>query len=634
MVARKDKSADDKNSDKKELEDPDFHAEDVLDKPFDRGLAMRLIRYTFPYRGRLAVSLFLILLSTALVMLTPILIMEAVDGPLSGQPVDSGLLDLVRDWFQLEDVTDERMAWLGVITVLFVGLLGIQFSVRFFQWIFMNRTGQLIMRDLRMQVFEHLQKQSLGFFQKQPVGRLVTRVTSDVESLNELLSSGVVTFLGDILSLIGIVALLFYFNAELAMLALCVAPVLLGVTALFRTMARRHYRENRRRIAHLNAFTQESISGMDIIQIARREDAQAKRYEDINQGYLESWLGSIFWFAIFFPAVEILSAISLALVVSFSGGQIETGATTLGEFFLFWSCLNKFFVPVRDLADKYNVLQAAMASAERIFGILDTDTTLPEGASPKAVVPLEDEVRFENVGFSYDGSKQVLRDVSFTVEKGQTVAVVGATGAGKSTLVNLLLRFYDPQVGRITWDGVDLKETDGEALRRRFGLVLQDVSVFSRSVHANLDLDRGIDPERLREAAREVSADGFVERLEGGYDEVMKERGRTLSSGERQLLSFARALAGDPEFLVLDEATSHIDTATELVIQKALARLVEGRTSLIIAHRLSTIRRADKILVFHHGELREQGRHEELLAQGGIYARLYRLQFDPREGVA
>lgn len=606
----------------------DFHAEDIIDKPFDRALAGRLLRYVSPYRGRILVSLLLIFGSTALSLLTPIILKEAIDGPLQADSTASSpMLDWLRRSIGPLDSMDGRLSWLYVISGSYLLVLGAGFVLRFWQWVHMNETGQRVMRDLRMDVYRHLQTQSLRFFQRQPVGRLVTRVTSDIEALNELLSSGFVTFVGDILSLFGVVVLLFYYNVELALLALSVLPALLAVTALFRSRARRHYRENRRRIAHLNAFTQESIGGMDVIQISRREDAQAHKYEEINRGYLDSWLGSVFWFAVFYPAVEILSAVSLCLVVVYGGQQIDLGIATFGEFFLFWTCLNKFFVPIRDLAEKYNVLQAAMASSERIFGLLDTETRLPAPAHPKPAKKLEHSIRFEHVSFSYDHEKPVLRDVSFELARGETVALVGATGAGKSTVANLLLRFYDPTVGRIIVDGVDLRELDVVAHRRRFGLVLQDVSVFSRSVRDNLDLDRDLPLERLVDAARQVGAHDFVERLSGGYDEIMKERGRTLSSGERQLLSFARALAGDPELLVLDEATSHVDTATEALIQQALNRLVSGRTSVIIAHRLSTIRSADRILVFHHGALREQGKHEDLLARQGIYARLHRLQF-------
>ncbi|MCI0652221.1 MAG: ABC transporter ATP-binding protein/permease [Planctomycetes bacterium] len=622
----------------------DFHAEDVLDKPFDRDLTLRLCRYVRPYARHIVLSVVLILLSTLLQLLGPLLLKEAIDGPLAGAP-PAAAPDVcaapLAAWLgellggepdgqgpaPAAAGTDLRLRVLAGVLAIYFALLLLAFLARYAQTIAMNFIGQSVMRDLRMHLFEHLQRQSLTFFQRQPVGRLVTRVTSDVEALNELFTSGLVTFFGDLLTVFGIVALMFYYNPKLAALALATSPFLIGITLVFRAKARKHYREIRRTLAHLNAFTQESISGMEIIQISRREDARAEQYAAINSRYMDAYLKSIFWYAIFFPAVEVLSAISLALVVAHGGSDILLGVTTFGEFFLFWNYLNKFFVPIRDLAEKYNILQAAMAAAERVFGIIDHDSALPEPAAARAVAPLAKEIRFENAWFAYDGANHVLREVDFAVRRGETVALVGATGAGKSTIVNLLLRFHDPTRGRVTIDGADLRSFESAAHRRRFGLVLQDVSIFSRTVEENIDLDRGLAESELRGAAERVRADRVVSRLGGGYAEKMKERGRTLSSGERQLLAFARALAGDPEIVVLDEATSHIDTDTERLIQEALETLTRGRTTVVIAHRLSTIRHADRILVFHRGELRETGNHEELMARGGIYARLHRLQF-------
>ncbi|MFN0057551.1 MAG: ABC transporter ATP-binding protein [Planctomycetota bacterium] len=612
----------------------DFHSEDALDKPFDRRLGARLLSYVRPYWRQVSLSLGLIFISTALSLLTPIFVKEAIDGPLAP---NGNELPRSAGWFSSlfgfsdasSGVADApaKYGWLWGIVAIYAVVLVLQFLARYAQTWVMNLTGQNVMRDLRMQVFSHLQRQAVSFYQKQPVGRLVTRVTSDVEALNELFTSGLVTFLGDLLTLVGVVALLCYYNLSLALVALSVTPLLIGVTLLFRYYARRHYREIRRRLAHLNAYTQESIIGLDIIQICRREEERANGYSEINAGYLEAFLGSVFWYAIFFPAVEILATVALALVLFWSSDLLSEGVTTFGEFFLFWTYLNKFFVPMRELAEKYNILQAAMAASERIFGLLDDDHAISEQGAAAPAPAFKDAIRFEGVNFSYDGQQPVLRDVSFEIRRGETVALVGATGAGKSTIVNLLLRFHDPTHGRVLVDGKDIRETALSAHRARFGLVLQDVSIFSRDVRENIDLDRGLGDDVIKAAAEHSNALPVIDRLPAQFKTRMAERGRSISSGERQLLSFARALAGDPEVLVLDEATSHIDTETETLIREALNRLTRNRTSVIIAHRLSTIRTADRILVFHHGELREQGRHAELLAKGGIYARLHQLQF-------
>ena len=637
-------------SKKRDAEPEDFHAEDVIDRPFDRRLARRLLSYVKPYRRRVFASIGLILLGTTLSLIGPVLMKEAIDGVLrptvlvdsEGVPEPPGparrALHSLGETFGLPErdldpavaaplTREESTEWLVFIVAVFASLLAVQFCLRIIETIVMSRTGQYVMRDLRQELFEHMQEQEVPWFHKNPVGRLVTRVTSDVESLNELFTSGFVTLAGDLLSIAGIVAILFYYDPQLALVALSVTPVLFGVTAVFRKMARKHYREVRRRLAHLNAFTQESIVGLDVIQVTRSEDRQAERYGAINATLKDAHLKSIFWYAIFFPSVELLSTVALALVVVRGGVAIESGVMSFGEFFLFWTFLNRFFTPVRDLAEKYNLLQSAMASSERVFHILDEDTRLPVPETPAEKTPLATAIRFEDVSFQYDEDTPVLKNVAFDVKKGETVALVGATGAGKSTVVNLLLRFYDPVAGKVTIDGVDLRDFEPSTHRSRFGLVLQDVAVMSRSLGDNIDFDRGLDRERLLWAAEQVNATRLIERQPNGLDEVMKERGRTLSSGERQLVSFARALAGDPEILVLDEATASLDSETEALIQDALNTLTEGRTSVIIAHRLSTIRGADKILVFHRGELREVGNHDELIAEDGIYARLYRLQY-------
>jgi len=632
------------NENEKQRDDAeDFHVEEVIDRPFSRVLARRLMRYLSPYKNLVFLSIVLILITTMLSLLGPLLVKEAIDGPLSLPGNASRTPNQLGDFviglghqFGLEPLnndveTEQRISWLWLVAGLYGSILLIQLLFHYAEMMVFERTGQSVTRDLRMQIFTHLQRQSSSFFHRNPVGRLVTRVTNDVEALNELFASGFISLAGDLLAITGIVAMLFWTNAELASMVLLVTPVVVLATIVFRQYARKHYREMRRRLAHLNAYTQESISGMEVVQVCRREDQQAQRYSEINSKLQDAHLNGIFWYAIFFPTIELLSVVALVIIVVQGGARIEMGTATFGEFFLFWTYLTRLFSPLRDLAEKYNLLQSAMAASERIFGILDTDSSLPEpqkvAAQASVPVTVGDGIRFENVSFSYDGKTPVLEDVSFKVGRGETVAVVGATGAGKSTIINLLLRFHDPIQGSIIIGAEDIRNISVANHRERFGLVLQDVAILSRTLEENIRFDRDINRDRIVWALEQVRGSGIATRQKKGLDEPMMERGRTISSGERQLVSFARALAGDPEILVLDEATSHVDTETEALIQEAIEKLVEGRTSVIVAHRLSTVRKADRILVMHHGHLREEGRHEELVALNGIYARLVKLQF-------
>ncbi len=640
MTSRKANNDDNRKEDD-EVED--FHVEEMIDRPFNRLLARRLLGYLRPYSGLVLASVVLIVLSTMLSLLGPLLVKEAIDGPLSitiqkdGDAGGTGsFVSAVGDRFGLEPIvatsdSQQRTGWLWLIVGMYLTILVVGFFVQYIQVMVLERTGQSATKDLRLQIFSHLQFQSSSFYHRNPVGRLVTRVTNDVESLNELFASGFVSLAGDLLAITGIVAMLFWTNAELASMVLMVTPVVLIATMVFRKYARKHYREMRRRLAHLNAFTQESISGMEVVQVCRREEQQANRYSEINSTLRDAHLNSIFWYALFFPTIEFLSVVALVIIVVQGGQRIEAGTATFGEFFLFWTYLTRLFSPLRDLAEKYNLLQSAMAASERIFGILDSDSSLPEpevmATESKTPIDNGDEIRFQDVSFSYDGETPVLDDVSFTVGDGETLAVVGATGAGKSTIINLLLRYHDPTSGKITIGGDDIRNTSLASHRHRFGLVLQDVAVLSRTLEENIRFDRDIDRDRIVWALEQVQGSGIVTRQQKGLEEPMMERGRTLSSGERQLISFARALAGDPRILVLDEATSHVDTETEALIQEAIDRLVQGRTSVIVAHRLSTVRKADRILVLHHGQLREEGSHEQLVALDGIYARLVALQF-------
>jgi ATP-binding cassette subfamily B protein len=599
------------------------HEEEALGKAYDARLLRRLLRYTKPYRGRVVLAIALLLTGAAVELAGPWLTKIAIDRAIPER--DPGFL-----------------AWLAMA---YIAALAIGFAMHYAQTILTTRLGQQIMYDLRREVFAHLQRLGLPFFDKNPVGRLMTRVTNDVEVLNELFSSGIVTVFGDIFTLLFIVGAMALLDWRLALVTLAVIPLVLAAAFFFRGRIREAFRDIRVRLARINAYLQERITGVATIQLFNREESTAARFAAINRDHLDAHLRSITYYALFFPVMEVLTAVAMALIITYGGFQIMGGTVTVGVVAAFLQYTRRFFRPIQDLSEKYNMLQGAMASSERIFQLLDTEPAISGPTAPlHPPSPGRGEIEFRNVWFAYQATTPgtadataapanehpnwVLRNVSFKVRPGERVAIVGHTGAGKTTLINLLMRFYEPQRGEILFDGTPIDHIPLHELRRQIGLVLQDVFIFSRDVAYNIRLGQDeITDAQIRRAAERVGADTFIDRLPRGYHEPLGEQGAALSTGERQIISFARALAFDPLVLVLDEATSSVDAEVENQIQHALETVLQGRTALVIAHRLSTIRNADRILVFHHGELREQGTHQELLDAAGIYARLHELQF-------
>ncbi|MDX1545651.1 MAG: ABC transporter ATP-binding protein [Rhodothermales bacterium] len=590
-------------------------------KGIDAYLLRRIVSYLLPYKGWVAVAFVSVMAAAFLGPLRPKLVQLAID-----DHIVSGDLDGLR-----------------TIILFLLGALVLEGVLSFVNAYLTQWIGQKAIYDVRTKVFRHIQRQPLRFFDRTPIGRLITRATNDVESLSDVLSAGIVTILGDLFRLLFIAGFMFSLNWVLALVTLAVMPLMLWATFWFKKRVRLQYRETRKQVARLNAFLQEHVTGMSIVRLFNREREEMRRFEAINDAHRGAHVKTVLYFALFWPVVAIISDVAIGLVLWVGGLRALGGALTLGVLIAFIQYARQFFEPIRNLSDQYNTLQSAMAGAERIFGLLDEDHALPETDEPVAVDGLRGRIEFRNVWFTYDelpgaeaGGEEdvnwILRDVSFTVEPGQSVAIVGATGAGKTTIINLLLRFYDIQRGQIVIDGTDIRRYALRDLRRHIGLVLQDVFLFSGSVERNLTLDDpAVTRDRMEAASRLVGAHPFIERLPEGYGQDVRERGASLSHGQRQLLSFVRALVYDPEVLVLDEATSSVDTETEHLVQNALEKLLEGRTSLVIAHRLSTIRHADQILVLHKGCLREQGTHEELLEQDGLYRRLYELQYKEQE---
>ena len=594
------------------------HEEEQLGKIYDARTARRLISYLAPYR-KLTLAAVALTISLSLVsQVGPLLTRLAIDDYIA--PTVAGQLSAER-----------AMEGLVVLVIAYLVSLAAALGLGYFQTLFLNIIGQRVMFDLRQQIFARLQSIELSYYDRNPVGRLMTRLTTDVDSLNELFTSGLVEVLGDLVLVVAALGMMFYFNWRLALVSLVVVPLLVAATAWFRRGARDGFRQVRTRIARLNAFTQEHLSGAQVVQLFSREARTFREFSTINEAHKQAHLDTIFYYAVFYPLVNLISSIGLAAIVWYGGGQVIQQAMTVGTLVAFLQYTQRLWMPIQDISDKYNLFQAAVVASERIFRLLDHPVEIASPARPAVPVGgprAEGRIEFRHVWFAYQGEDWVLRDVSLIVEPGQSIALVGHTGSGKTTIANLLMRFYDIQQGEILLDGVEIRQWDLRQLRENFAVVLQDVFLFSGDIAANIRLgNEEISDERIAWAAREVRADRFIEALPGRYQTHVQERGAGFSVGQKQLISFARALAFDPRILVLDEATSSIDTETEQLIQQAIDRVLVNRTSIIIAHRLSTIQRVDQILVLHKGEIRERGTHQQLLALQGFYHKLYQLQF-------
>jgi ATP-binding cassette, subfamily B, multidrug efflux pump len=623
--------------------------EEVLGKAYDSRLMKRLLTYLRPYRWQVVIALVSIVLKAIADVLGPYLTKTAIDKYLSHKPgATVGFLDRY--------LSTDALTGIAQIGGMYLGLLVCAFAFEYLQTYYMQWTGQKVMFDLRSELYRHVQKMHISFFDKNPVGRLVTRVTTDVDALNEMFTSGVVSIFEDIFVLAGILIVMLRMSPRLALITFLVLPIIWYATQIFRKSVRESYRRIRTAIARINSYLQEHVTGIVPLQLFNREERAYAKFKDVNASHMEAFKDAIMAYALYYPIVEALSSIAIALVFWYGGHKVLEGVVTLGTLVAFTQYSQRFFRPIQDLSEKYNILQSAMAAAERVFKLLDT---APEIVSPAEPIKPQGRgrIEFENVWFAYrrvpppvneaaskterDAREQaahldewdwVLRDVSFTIEPGETVAIVGHTGAGKTTIISLLLRFYDVQKGAVKIDGIDVRRMDVHELRRRFGVVLQDPFLFSGTIGGNIRLGtEWIKDEAVEKAAEEVNVADFIHSLPDGFDSEVKERGSTLSTGQKQLISFARALAHDPKILILDEATSSVDTETEFRVREALTRMVEGRTSVIIAHRLSTIQRADKIIVMHKSKVREMGSHQQLLANRGIYYKLYQLQYKDQE---
>lgn len=584
--------------------------DEVIGKAYDAKLMRRLLYYVKPYKKYVVLAIVLNIVVAALGPLRPYLTKIAVDDHIVHKNYD-GLM------------------W---IVLAMLATLVFQSVMQYFLTYYTQYLGQRTILDLRRELFAHTQKLAARFFDKTPIGRLVTRVTNDVESLNELFSSGIIMVFSDVFIVLWILAFMFYMDWQLSLVTLSVMPVLIYGTFLFRTKVREAFRDVRLHLARLNSFMQENVTGMSVVQIFNREKKEFKTFSGINADHRKANIDSIFYYAVFYPGVELLSTIAIGLIIWYGGGEIIQSRMQLGVLFAFLQYTEMFFRPIRDLSEKYNIMQTAMASSERIFKLLDDDTMIKTPENPVSMGKLQGDIEFKNVYFAYNENDFVLKNISFGIKPGQTIAIVGATGAGKSSIINILTRFYDIASGSITVDGVDIRNIDKKELREHISIVLQDVFLFSGSIRSNISMNNpAISDEKIIEAATLVGADKFIRELPNKYEEEVKERGATLSVGQKQLISFARALAYDPQILILDEATSSVDTEAEQMIQRAIEQLLKGRTAIVIAHRLSTIQNANTIIVLHKGEIKEMGNHQELLAMRGIYYRLYQLQYKDQE---
>ncbi|HWG36374.1 MAG TPA: ABC transporter ATP-binding protein [Terriglobales bacterium] len=589
----------------------------------DRVLILRLLRYVRPYRWTVIGATIAAALQSATQIVGPYLNKVIIDRYLFPVPSHSLLSSYLPS---------DALRGVATLGILYLSILGVGFILDFGQTYAMQSVGQRSMYDLRKQIFRHLQRLPIAFFDKNPAGRLVTRVTNDVEMLNDTISTSLVALFDDIFVLTMIIVVMIRFNWQLSLITLGVLPAIAIATHFFRTAVRESYRKVRLLVARINVFMQEHITGIAVVQANNREERAFQEFRQINREHCDAWIGAIFAYAVYYPVVEFLGILAVTLVLWFGGLRVMHGTLTIGIVFAFIQYVQRFFRPIQDLSDKYNNLQAAMASSERIFKLLDAPITLESPAVPRSPLTAAGRIEFDHVWFAYQGEDWILRDVSFVAEPGSSLAIVGHTGAGKTTITSLLLRFYDVQKGRILLDGLDLREWDLRQLRQRFGIVLQDPYLFTGTIAENVRMDDdSITDEQVRLAERDANLEDFLATLPGGDKTELRERGAGLSTGQKQLVNFARALAANPSILILDEATASVDTDTELKIREALARMLAGRTSVLIAHRLSTIQRANLILVMHKGVLREQGTHQELLQQRGIYWRLYRLQYKDQE---